>query len=285
MSRLVLTLALLALSAIGAQAQNYPTRAATVIVPFAAGGPADITGRIVADIFSRHARPAVRGRECRRRRRHHRHDPRRARQLPDGYTIVSGHLGTNALPRSFYPEPRLQPGKGLRADRADRRAAGAAHDPQGVSRPTTSGIRRLRQGQREQAEHGACRRRLGVLYRLPAAQPRDRHQADARAVHRHRARASTRCSAARSTTYCDPVLGPLPHVRAGTAEGDGHRHQEAAARCCRTCRPRRKQGMPEFDMRAVLRGVRAEGHAAGRSSTSSPTRSTRASTRRPSASG
>ena len=37
-----------------AQAQEYPARTVTVIVPFAAGGPADITGRIVADIFSRH---------------------------------------------------------------------------------------------------------------------------------------------------------------------------------------------------------------------------------------
>ena len=45
---------MLALSVIGAQAQNYPTRSTTVIVPFAPGGPADITGRIVADIFSRH---------------------------------------------------------------------------------------------------------------------------------------------------------------------------------------------------------------------------------------
>ena len=54
MGRLVLSLALLALSAICAQAQNYPTRTVTVIVPFAAGGPADITGRIVADILARY---------------------------------------------------------------------------------------------------------------------------------------------------------------------------------------------------------------------------------------
>jgi tripartite-type tricarboxylate transporter receptor subunit TctC len=54
MKRFGLSLAFFLMGAIGAQAQTYPTHSAIVIVPFAAGGPADITGRIVADIFSRH---------------------------------------------------------------------------------------------------------------------------------------------------------------------------------------------------------------------------------------
>jgi tripartite-type tricarboxylate transporter receptor subunit TctC len=94
----------------GAQAQDYPSRTVTVIVPFAAGGPADITGRIVADIFSRHlgqkfvveniggaggTTGALRA----------------ARAAPDGYTIISGHLGTHALAPAFYPNLGYDPQK------------------------------------------------------------------------------------------------------------------------------------------------------------------------------
>src|SRR5512147_2716107 len=86
----------------GALAQDYPTRTVTVIVPFAAGGPADITGRIVADILSRHlgqqfvvenvgGAGGTTG------------TTRAARAAPDGYTLISGHLGTNALAGVFYP--------------------------------------------------------------------------------------------------------------------------------------------------------------------------------------
>ncbi|MGH6728140.1 MAG: Bug family tripartite tricarboxylate transporter substrate binding protein [Pseudolabrys sp.] len=94
----------------GAQAQDYPTRTATVIVPFAAGGPADITGRIVADIFSRHlgqnfvveniggAGGTV--------------GTLRAAKAPaDGYTLISGHMGTNALAPVFYPNLGYDPEK------------------------------------------------------------------------------------------------------------------------------------------------------------------------------
>lgn len=37
-----------------AHAQNYPTRAITVVVPFPAGGPSDVVARIVADGMSKH---------------------------------------------------------------------------------------------------------------------------------------------------------------------------------------------------------------------------------------
>src|SRR5215204_1603958 len=103
-------LLLLTVGMSGAQAQDYPSRTVTVIVPFAAGGPADITGRIVADIFSRHlgqkfvveniggaggTTGALRA----------------ARAAPDGYTIISGHLGTHALAPAFYPNLGYDPQK------------------------------------------------------------------------------------------------------------------------------------------------------------------------------
>ena len=102
---------LLAVSGIsGTQAQDYPARPVTMIVPFAAGGPADITARIVADIFSRHlgqrfvienvgGAGGTIG------------TLRAARATPDGYTILLGHMGTNSLAPAFYPNLGYDPQK------------------------------------------------------------------------------------------------------------------------------------------------------------------------------
>ena len=94
----------------GAPAQDYPARTITMIVPFAAGGPADITGRIVADLLSRHLGQSVvvenvggAGGTI--------GALRAARAAADGYTILSGHLGTNALVPAFYPDLGYDPQK------------------------------------------------------------------------------------------------------------------------------------------------------------------------------
>jgi tripartite-type tricarboxylate transporter receptor subunit TctC len=110
MKRFIAAAALALAATGGAQAQDYPTRSITIIVPFAAGGPADITGRVVADILSRHLGQnavvenvggaggtigALRA----------------ARASPDGYTLFSGHMGTNAAAPMFYPNLGYDPQK------------------------------------------------------------------------------------------------------------------------------------------------------------------------------
>ena len=100
----------------GAQAQDYPARTVIVIVPFAAGGPADVMGRIASDIFSRHlgqnfvvenvggAGGTV-------------GTTRAARANPDGYTLISGHMGTNALAPVFYPTLGYDPARFAKTSR------------------------------------------------------------------------------------------------------------------------------------------------------------------------
>src|SRR5580692_3025165 len=107
---LAAALILIAAATNGAQAEDYPARTVTIIVPFAAGGPADITARIVADIFNRHlgqkfvvenvgGAGGTIG------------TLRAAHATADGYTILSGHLGTNALASAFYPDLGYDPQK------------------------------------------------------------------------------------------------------------------------------------------------------------------------------
>ena len=105
----LVSVAMLALAGItGAQAQGYPTRSATVVVPFAAGGPADITGRIAADIFSRALgqqfvveNVAGAGGST--------GTARVARANPDGYTIGLGHVGTHAAAVALIPNLSYKP--------------------------------------------------------------------------------------------------------------------------------------------------------------------------------
>jgi tripartite-type tricarboxylate transporter receptor subunit TctC len=104
-------LGLLALGLVSAPAiaqSDYPTRAITLIVPFAAGGPTDVVARIVNSHMSRTlGQPIVvenivgaGGTTA---------GTRAMRSQPDGYTIMMGHMGTHAASVALYPKLAYNP--------------------------------------------------------------------------------------------------------------------------------------------------------------------------------
>ena len=111
MKKIALALAAtLGLAATGAQAQDYPTRPVTMIVPFAAGGPTDVVARIVSDHMSRTLGQQIvienvagaggtTG------------ITRASQAQPDGYTIMMGHMGTHGAAPALYPNLKYDPAK------------------------------------------------------------------------------------------------------------------------------------------------------------------------------
>jgi len=91
-----------------ARASSYPTRPVTIIVPFAPGGGADVSGRIVGEYLSRALGqrfvienfPGAGGTTG---------STRAMRATPDGYTIQIGHIGTHAISVSLYPQLAYKP--------------------------------------------------------------------------------------------------------------------------------------------------------------------------------
>jgi tripartite-type tricarboxylate transporter receptor subunit TctC len=102
---LTAALTLLAVGVAGAQAQSYPSKPVTIIVPFAAGGPTDAMARalsermrqalggqtiVIENVTGAAGSIAV---------------TRAARSAPDGYTISMGHLGTHVINAAIYSLP------------------------------------------------------------------------------------------------------------------------------------------------------------------------------------
>ncbi len=89
------------LGAAPAIAQDYPTKPVTMIVPFAAGGPSDVVARIVGETMAKHLKQSVvienvggaggtTG------------SARVASATPDGYTLLSGSMGSHVAAPALY---------------------------------------------------------------------------------------------------------------------------------------------------------------------------------------
>src|SRR5262245_34700270 len=87
-----------------AAAQSWPTRPLTLVVPFAAGGPSDVAGRIIAlrlgEVLGQQViveNPSGAGGTL--------GSSRVAKAPPDGYQFVIGNIGTHAWSQSLYRKP------------------------------------------------------------------------------------------------------------------------------------------------------------------------------------
>jgi tripartite-type tricarboxylate transporter receptor subunit TctC len=89
---------------VSAQAQNFPTKPLTMIIPFAAGGPTDVLGRVVGQRMGQILGQSViienvggaggmTG------------SKRVADAAPDGYNFVLGTVGTHAQGQTLYKKP------------------------------------------------------------------------------------------------------------------------------------------------------------------------------------
>jgi tripartite-type tricarboxylate transporter receptor subunit TctC len=96
------------LAASAASAQDYPMRPITMIVPFAAGGPTDVIARIVTGHMAQTLGQSIiienvvgaggtTG------------ATRAARAANDGYTLITGHMGTHAAAVPLYPKLAYHP--------------------------------------------------------------------------------------------------------------------------------------------------------------------------------
>jgi len=103
-SRLTVAIGALLISVGLATAQDWPTRPVTMVVPFAAGGPADAVGRLVASRLSE-----VLGQEVIVENvgggGGMLGGARVARATPDGYQFVLGNMGTHAANQTLYKTP------------------------------------------------------------------------------------------------------------------------------------------------------------------------------------
>ena len=91
---------ILALGITGASAQNYPSRNITLVIPFAAGGPTDTVGRLIAESMTRTLGQTVvveniAGAGGTRA-------PQQvAKAAADGYTLLLHHIGMSTVPTLY----------------------------------------------------------------------------------------------------------------------------------------------------------------------------------------
>ena len=187
---------LLSLLATLASAQEYPSRAVKIVVPFAAGGPADVYARFIAQrlqeamgqpfvVEDRPGGGSVVGTDI------------VAKSPPDGYTLLL-MSNTHTVNESLMPEQAVPADARFHARRADQLFGPRARRQSGRAGEDAAGADRAREGATRQAQLRIVRPRHAVSHGRRALQG-DRPASTSCTCRTRRARArAPACSADRS---------------------------------------------------------------------------------------
>ena len=254
----------------GMQAQDYPARPITVVVPFPAGGPSDVVARIVAEHMSRTLGQTLvienvggAGGTI--------GSGRVAAAAPDGYTLLAGSMGSHVAAPVLTPNIKYGAG--------DFAPIGpTAHSPAVIVARKDFPAKDLREfvahvkqnaaatkqahGGVGSSSHMAC-----VLFNTTAAiKP-------TAVPYNGTGPAMNDLVGGHVDYFCEQSVSVTQQVSGGSIKAYGVSAAAAARVAAR--RPDREGGRHRLSDEHLGRHFRAQGHARSRSSTSSPARSTR----------
>ena len=186
-----------------AQAQDYPNRPITLVVPYAAGGGNDAMARIVADKMSKtlgqqiviENRGGAGGTIATRAV---------ARAAPDGYTLVLGGTGTLAINPTLYSNVGYDPRKDFAPVGLIATSALVVLVHPSVQAHTIAELIAVAKKAPGKLNYASAGPGSGIHLGNRAVRQHGRHQADAHRLSRQRARRSTICSAGTSTSISAP---------------------------------------------------------------------------------
>ncbi len=262
----------------GAQAQTYPSRPITIIVPFAAGGPTDTMARILADkMKDTLGQPIIienvtgAGSTI--------GTGRAITATPDGYTVIFGnwssHVGAGALyPVSWHIVRRSG------ADRAARHIDADDRRPHGLPPKDLKELIAWLKANPGKATAVERRRRQRRAHLRSLFHGEDRHQLPVRAVSRRRAgdggprrqQIDLMCAEASQTlehvrggkikafvVMSKSRWGPLPDVPTMTRSASGHADSVLARPVGAGARRRRSSpsSTPRWSTRSPIRRCRS----------------------------